>query len=298
MTPSSPRERATSALSTLGLPTSDVVFESTRRFPDGTRFRVEIPSVEGPAAFEAALQAADALGVRFDRISQGSGIMLLTDDEITQMVALGGAHKVDVCLFVGPRAAWDVGAQAVAAAGRVVAGSLRGADQLRSGLSDVFRAVDLGLRSVLVADVGLLSVVGRLRETGDLPRDLTMKVSVSLPVANPATARLFEELGADTLNLPVDLSVAQIAAIRQVTTIPLDVYVESPDDFGGFIRYHELPDIVRAASPVYIKFAVRNAASLYPSGEHLAPMVIATAKERVRRSAIGLALLEREGITS
>ena len=208
-------------------------------------------------------------------------------------MALGQEHAVEVCLFVGPRAAWDVGVQATAPAGRVAAGSLRGADQLAYGVEDVLRGCRLGVRSILVADTGQLWVLGRMKRAGDLPADLEIKISISLPVTNPATARLLEDLGATTLNLPIDLSLAQIAAIRQAVDAPLDVYVESADDFGGAVRYYETPDLVRVAAPVHLKFTVRNAPGLYPSGEHLAPLAVASARERVRRAAIGLAMLQR-----
>jgi hypothetical protein len=48
-----------------------------------------------------------------------------------------------------------------------------------------------------------------------------------------------------------------------------------------------------SAAPIHLKFTVRNAPGIYPSGEHLAPVAMATARERVRRAAIGLAMLER-----
>ena len=67
--------------------------------------------------------------------------MLQTDDEIREMVALGRRHGVEVCLFVGPRANWDIGIQAASTAGRVVGSSLRGADQLAFGIEDVLHGV-------------------------------------------------------------------------------------------------------------------------------------------------------------
>jgi Peptidase family U32 len=282
-------------LAGLGLPDRDLgeLPTSGKRFTDGAQYRVEIPSVEGPAPFRAVVEAAAERELRVHRISQGSGMLLLTDDEIREMVALGHDRDIEVCLFVGPRAAWDVGAQVTAPAGRVVAGSLRGADQLAYGVEDVLRGCRLGVRSILVADTGQLWVLGRLKRAGDLPADLEIKVSISLPVTNPATARLLEELGATTLNLPVDLSLAQIAAIRRAVELPLDVYVEGADDFGGPVRYYEIPELVRVAAPVHLKFTVRNAPGLYPSGEHLAGLAVASARERVRRAAIGIALLRR-----
>ncbi|MCW2862978.1 MAG: hypothetical protein JWP48_4686 [Actinoallomurus sp.] len=290
-----PMGRTRRYLSSLGLPERDLgtLPESGRRFPDGGQFRVEIPSVEGPAAFRAVLAAGREHGIRIHRISQGSGIMLQTDAEIEEMVALGAEHDVEVCLFVGPRASWDVGVQATAPSGAVVAGALRGADQLVYGIEDVVRAVGLGLRSVLVADAGQLWVLGRMKRSGVLPGDLILKSSVSLPAANPATARLLEDLGVTTINLPIDLTLPQVAAIRAAVDVPLDVYVEGADDFGGTVRYYEVPGLVRVAAPVHLKFTVRNAPGIYPSGRHLEAVALTTAQERVRRAAIGIAMLRR-----
>ena len=282
-------------LASLGLPGRDAhdLERSSASFPDGSRFRVEIPSVEGPEALEAVLDEALHRNVPVHRVSQGSGIAMQTDAEIRDMVQLGNDNHVEVCLFVGPRAAWDTGVQATSGSGGVLGGSLRGADQLLYGVEDVCRAVQLGLRSVLVADLGHLMVLGRLKAAGDLPGDLQLKVSVSLPVGNPATARVLEDLGATSLNLPVDLSVPVIGAIRRAVTIPVDVYIEAADDFGGVVRYYDIPDIVRVAAPVYLKFTVRNAPGSYPSGGHLRETVLALSRERVRRAEIGLQMLTR-----
>ncbi len=279
-------------LTALGLP-PPTDEPSPYRFDDGSQYRIEIPSVEGPEAFEAVLEEADPHAIRIRRISQGSGIMLLTDAEITRMVDLGRENDVEVCLFTGPRAAWDTGVQVTTPSGRIMGASLRGADQLVYGIEDVRRGCDLGLRSVLVADVGQLWVLACMKEAGELPADLVLKVSVSLPVANPATARVLTDLGATTLNLPVDLTVADIAAIRAAVTTPVDVYIEGADDFGAPVRYYDLPSIVRLAAPVYAKFTVRNAPGIYPSGGHLQRIANDTARERVRRAAIGVAMIRR-----
>lgn len=277
----------------LGLPDGDLheLPSSPKRFPDGAQYRIEMPSVEGPRVFEAVLSAAKELDVPIHRISQGSGIMLLTNEEIGKMAQMGQEHGIEVSLFVGPRAGWDVGGQASATAGRTVAPRLRGADQLVYALEDVKRAVELGIRGVLVADEGLLWVLGEMRRAGELPRDLVVKVSVMMGAANPAGVKIVAQLGADTYNIPTDLSLPQIAAIRQVVDIPLDLYIEVPDDLGGFVRYYELPEIIRVAAPVYVKFGLRNAPNIYPSGMHLEPTAIALARERVRRASIALGII-------
>jgi hypothetical protein len=266
---------------------------SAKRFPDGAAYRVEIPSCEGPKALRAVIDEAAARKVKIHRISQGSGIMLQTDDEIREMLALGAQHDIEICLFVGPRANWDTGSQAASTAGRVLGASLRGADQLAYGIDDVLHGVRLGLKSILVADLGQLQIFGAMKNAGDLPPDFVLKISVTLAAANPATARLMEDLGATSINLPVDLSLPQIAAIRQSIDAAIDFYMESPDDFGGAVRHYETADVVRIAAPVYLKYGLRNAPPLYPSGAHLEATVVALSRERVRRAAIGLAILER-----
>lgn len=287
--------RSRELLSGLGLPGGDPggLPGSDRRFPDGAQYRVEIPSVEGPRVLEAVLEEAGRRGVRIHRVSQGSGIMLLTDAEISEMCAMAREAGIELSLFVGPRASWETGAGVVSPAGRVIGAQHRGQDQLAYALEDVLRGVELGLRGVLVADAGLLWVLRDLKAKGELPEDLVVKVSVQLAAANAAAVRAMEELGADTYNVPTDLSLAQLAAIRQACSLPLDVYLEVPDDFGGFVRHYEIPELVRVASPVFVKFGLRNAPNIYPSGTHLEQTAIALGRERVRRAEIGLSLLRR-----
>jgi peptidase U32-like protein len=287
--------KAHDLLSGLGLPARDLsgLPGSEKRFPDGAQYRVEIPSVEGPRVLEAVIEEAQQRGVRLHRVSQGSGIMLLTDAEILEMCAMAREAGLELSLFVGPRASWETGATAISGAGKVLGAQHRGQDQLAYALEDVLRGVSLGLRGVLVADAGLLWVIRDLKERGELPGDLVVKVSVQLAAANAAAVKAMEILGAGTYNVPTDLSLAQLAAIRAATSLPLDVYVEVPDDFGGFVRHYEIPDLVWVASPVVVKFGLRNAPNIYPSGTHLEATAVALGKERVRRAEIGLAMLER-----
>lgn len=269
---------------------------SEKRFPDGVRFRIEIPSVEGPACVRAVLEEAEARAVPIRRISQGSGVFLLTDAELDEIVELSSATGTEVSLFARPVTGWGVSATARAPAGGGFAATVQGVAGLRAAIEDVVRAADHGIRSVLISDLGLLSIFARMRAAGDLPSEMQAKISVMLPISNPETARLLVDLGANTLNLQTDLSLAEIAEIRAAVDVPLDIYVEVPDNLGGFIRLHELPELVRVAAPVYLKFGLRNAPDVYPAGTHLESVTTALTRERVRRAALGLELLARAGV--
>src|SRR4051794_37493049 len=213
-------------LESIGLPGGDPALApaSTKRFPDGGQYRIEIPSTEGPRALRAVIEAGRQYQVPIHRVSQGSGIMLMTDAEIREMLQLGRDHGMEVSLFVGPRAQWDIGAQVRTPAGSVIACGQRGTEQLVYAIEDIRRGCELGLRGVLIADPGLLWAVHEMKRAGELPANLCIKTSVQLPTPNPAAARVWQDLGAGTLNVAVDLTPAQIAGIRQAVDLPLDIY--------------------------------------------------------------------------
>jgi hypothetical protein len=284
-------------LHTIGLPSGDLhdLPTSDKRFPDGAQYRFEIPSTEGPRCLEAVLEEAERLGVTVHRVSQGSGVFLHTDDELDEVARLAAEAAVEVSLFTRPNAGWGMSATARSPAGGAVAPAAHGQEQVVACLDDARRAAEHGFRSVLIADLGVLAAFGEMRRAGELPEDMQAKVSVMLPAANPATARVLADLGASTINLPTDLSLAQIAAIRATIDCPLDVYVEAPDNLGGFVRLHEIPDLIRVAAPVYVKFGLRNAPDVYPAGTHLDATTVPLSRERVRRARLGLELLARSG---
>ncbi len=112
--------------------------------------------------------------------------------------------------------------------------------------------------------------------------------SAVLGLGNPLGIKLLVDQGMDTINVASSISIAQLAALRQVIDIPIDLYIEAPDGLGGFTRYHELPEIIRVAAPIYLKFGLRNAPGIYPSGTHLDAIAVNQGRERVRRAAIGM----------
>jgi hypothetical protein len=158
---------------------------------------------------------------------------------------------------------------------------------------DVRRACELGIRSVLIADEGLLWLVNEMKKAAELPEELVVKVSVQMGAANPISVRWMEQLGAGTYNVPTDLSLPQLAALRQAAALPFDIYVEVPDDFGGFVRHYEVPEMVRTLAPMYVKLGLRNAPNIYPSGLHVQASAVMLARERVHRAKIAADLLQR-----
>lgn len=185
-----PRRPADAALASLGhaTPAPDPADASAHTFPDGGTWRTEIPSVEGPEALATVFKEAGRLDVPIHRISQGSGVWMLTDAEITEMVESCAERNAELCLFTGPRGTWDIGAATRSDSG---GGGLRarGHDAVAGCVEDALRAVSLGVKCLLVADEGVLWLLNRLRERGELPADTTFKLSALVGPVNPVSVR-------------------------------------------------------------------------------------------------------------
>ncbi len=247
---------AESLLRAQSLPESDdySLKPSAARFADGGHFRIEVSGVERVSTLETLLTEAKHHDVFVHRIiSFGGGATLLDKAELTDFAALASENGIEVVACPGPRAGWDSGRQLVTSEGVTTGKRIRGIDNIKYLLNDILRIFSVGIRGVLVADEGVLDILNKARQRGDIPIDAFFKVSVYAGHANPASIRLLESLGADSVNPVGDLSRPMLAAIRAATTVPLDIWAITFDSFGGMNRLWEAADIARVAAPVYFK---------------------------------------------
>lgn len=227
--------------------------DSRQRFADGGSHRFEVPGIQGPDALEALIEECDRRGLTLHRVTQTKGIMALTDDEIISMVRLTRESSLELVLAIGPRATTDTSASVNTPEGRRMGYRLRGQDQIVRALEDVKRAAELGCRTFLVYDEGCLWMLNHARRAGEIPADSRFKVSAHCGHGNACSARLLQDMGADSLNPVRDIQLQMLAAIRQSVDIPLDIHTENPASTGGFIRHYEVPEMIRVAAPVYLK---------------------------------------------
>jgi hypothetical protein len=288
--------RGTAALNRHFAALVDGVAASDQRFPDDAHFRIEIPSVENPSALRAVVEEARVHKTPIHRTSQGSGAMLLTRAELAEMAVIGADEGLEVSLFVGPREEYGIGGSVRSPEGMVLAGRLRGLDQLRYALEDILRAVDAGIRGFLIADSGLLQLVNDMVRAGELPSSIVWKISAVLAPSNPVSFRQLIEMGGTTVNVPSDMSLVELAEIRAASGAPIDLYLEAPDSLGGMVRGNELAEIATVAAPLYAKFGLRNARMVYPAGGHNMNDLVANVREKVRRAALSLEFLEASGL--
>lgn len=226
---------------------------SPKRFNDGGQYRFEVPGIQSPKTMKALLEEADKNNIFIHRVTQTKGIMMLTDEEIAEMAGLAKDYGCELFLSVGPRATYDTSATVHTKEGSRIGYRLRGYDNLVYAIEDVKRACKLGVRGILLYDEGLLWVLNQMREDGEIPSNVHFKLSAHAGHSNPASAKLLEHHGLDSLNPVRDLQIQMLASIRSACDMVLDLHTENPKSTGGFIRHYEVPKFIQVASPVYLK---------------------------------------------
>jgi len=242
-------------LKQVGLPAGDAykLETSEKRFIDGAQYRFEVPGIQGPGAMKALLTELDDYGIAIHRVTQTKGIFLLTDEEILEMTSLARQYQVELVLAIGPRATYDTSASVHTDEGKRIGYRLRGQEQIVRGVEEVKRASALGCSSFLIYDEGLLWLLNKMREDGEIPKNCTFKVSAHCGHGNPCSAKLLESIGANSINPVRDIQLQMLAGIREAIDLPIDIHTENPKSSGGFIRHYEVPEMIRVASPIYLK---------------------------------------------
>ena len=263
---------------------------SDRSFPGGGKFGIELSSINNAAILRTVLELAKEYSIRVSRVDECRGMMRLPNADIAEMVRICAGEGIGLILSIGPRAIYDTGGFVRSPNGRRIGYRVRGMEGVVHAVEEVRRAVELGVRGFLVYDEGLLMLLNQLRKAGELPASTIFKVSVHMGCSNPLSARVFEDLGADTINPVPDLDLDMLSAMRAAVSCPLDLFSDTAEEAGGMVRTYEVPAFVRVASPVYIKC---GAVSQQQQNHLPSP---AELRERIRQAACVVEALARSDL--
>lgn len=227
---------------------------SNLTFPDGAHYRNEISFVDTLPQMESLIKERRKRNVPVHRvIALGPGATNVTKGELRDLAQMGYDDRIEVIVSPGPKPEWDVGSHVHSSWGRASGRRIRGADGFSYYIADVFRCIEAGLRGFLLFDEGVLSVLTKMRENGDIPKEIVLKMSYTAGHGCPAGARLLESLGADSYNPVTDLELPMLAALRKVTRVPMDIVIFAHEGLGGINRSWQTAEIVRVTSPCYLK---------------------------------------------
>jgi len=286
-------DRVAKMMERAGIPGRDAydLPSSPKRFPDGAHYRMEISGVERPNVLEALVDEMNRRKIPIHRvISVVMGATLLDRAELRDFAQIAAANQLEVILTPGPRAAWDVGRQVVTPEGGLSGLRYRGSDQLRYVITDILTCIELGFRGFLVIDEGLLWLLNELRKAGEIPADVTFKVSIYAGHASAAGGKVLQMLGAGTFNPVGDLSLPQLASIRQAVDIPMDLHIYLAESFGGYNRFYDGAEMARVCAPCYFKIEPGPACAAGPGALYkpwTSPQALADfAREKVKYAEI------------
>lgn len=229
---------------------------SSKAFPDGADFRIEIAGVERASTMEAMVRAAEKRNVVIHRaIATVGGSTYCDFQELKDMAQMAKDAGIEMITTVGHRKGWDTGSKEISNPEGAMQGfRLRGSDNISYHIADIMRNIEAGHRGFLVYDEGVLLIINKMRTEGLIPAETIFKFSVFGGYCSAAGAKVLESMGANSMNPISDVSLPILGSIRQAVDIPLDVYVIIVDAFGGMFRAYETPEIARVASPCYFKF--------------------------------------------
>ncbi|MBT9164854.1 MAG: hypothetical protein DDT22_01009 [candidate division WS2 bacterium] len=239
-----------------GIPGKDAyeLADSPYAFPDGAHYRMEISGIERPSTLEAMVDEMNKRKMPIHRvIAMVMGATLLSMEELKDFARIAHDSRIEVIVTPGPRPFWDLGKQISTPEGAVSGLRIRGSDNLRYIISDIFRCIEAGFRGFLVWDEGLLHLLNNMKINGDIPSETTFKVSIFAGHANAAGAKVLEMLGANTFNPVADMTLPLLGSIRKAVKLPMDIHVYLFDSMGGFNRFWEGAELARVCSPCYFK---------------------------------------------
>ena len=264
---------------------------STKTFPDGANYRIEIAGVERASTMEAMIDEARKRNVTVHRAIAAVGGSTYCDfEELKAMAQMAYDEKIEVVMTVGHRKAWDAGAKEISTPEGAMQGfRLRGSDNISYYLADVMRNIEAGHRGFLVYDEGALFILNKMRQEGFIPKETIFKFSVFGGYCSAAGAKVVATMGVNSLNPISDVSLPILGGIRKAIDIPLDVYIIIVDAFGGMYRAYETPEIARVASPVYFKIEPGTS-----EGDIYKPWITEEFHQRLIREKVKMASIVQE----
>jgi hypothetical protein len=233
---------------------------SEKRFPDGAHYRNELSGVFTLKDMEEIASEQARTGLPVHRVVFGD-VSRLTRSELHELARISRDSKIEVLVQPGMLCKSDIGRHFETKHGSHSGFRVRGADNLSYLVASVYRCIDAGLRGFLMFDDGPLYLLNKMRDEGDVPSDVVLKVSYTAGHTNPASVALMESIGADSINPITDMELPMLAALRRVLTIPMDIVVFGWATLGKIDRLYHAPEIARVSAPCYLKQELYDSSS-------------------------------------
>lgn len=222
-------------------------------FSDGGKYGIEISSVNSLDNLKELLKFSKEFSFMPDRVDECRGFSRLPKVEVKEIVTICRDNNIGFFTGISLRSMYDLGGYAKSINGSRASYKIRGKTGINIAYDEIKRAIDFGIKGFIIYDEGLLFFLKQKRESCEIPGDVVLKISVHMGISNLYSAIVMKEMGADTINPVPDLSLETLKEIRNHVSVPLDIFTDTAKDAGGFIRTHEVNEIIKQCAPVYLK---------------------------------------------
>lgn len=283
--------RARSLLRELGFPYGDDIElqSSLQEFEGGGQYGIEIPVINSLSVLEKTVKLLDERGITVSRLNETIGAFFLSDSEIKEMLACCSEKNMGMTFSLGPRPEFDRKASFYRSEfGLEQARRLNNNDAIAASVDEALRLTDMGCRGLVVYDPGVLLILSELKIKRIIPKETIFILSSHAMTTNPMIAKMHLAAGADSAVVLHDLDLVVLQEIRRmapklVMDIPIDVYPSK----GGFMRFHEIPEMIQVAAPIMLKMG--TSAQPHP----YTPVADVIIEKRVDRVSLALEAIEK-----
>ena len=173
---------------------------------------IEISGVEDPAVAEAIIDEAKKQDIVVSRlIAAVNGTLHWSDDQLKELAEIAAKNKVEVIVCPGHLARGLIEDPSNIFSSM----NYQNDEEVKTYINEVFRCTDIGFLGVLVWRKSMLKILDSLKEEGYIPEDVIFKISTFDNNANVPDCLLAQNLGANSINVTNNLSLASLAEIRQ-----------------------------------------------------------------------------------
>lgn len=262
---------------------------SHQSFANNGLYGIEVPVVNSMEMLESAIKWLNYFDISCNRFNETKGSFLLSNSEISEMLALCHEMKVGMIFALSPRPEYDTKSSFYRSKfGLEQARCINNLDAISYSIDEAMRLAELGCRGLVVYDIGVLSILSEMRKMGNLPADMYFKASSHCMASNPMIVKIIHDLGADSVTTIHDASLVVLQEMRRICpSVILDVPIDVYSDKGGYLRFNEISEIVQCASPVMLKIGASAQKNPY---DIVSDEVM---KQRIHRVKIGVEHLDR-----
>jgi|GEM_PF-1019884 len=234
---------------------NDSYILSGSKFSCGGIYGLEIPVINSLSIVEKTIEECKKQGVKCSRFNETRGAGFIPESELKEMLIACQEHNIGLVLSLSPRPEYDTQSTFYRSPfGLEQCRKLNNMNAIRWSIDEAIRLAELGCRGLIVYDLGVLHLLNEMRKDGLLPQDLCFKASSHCMVTNPYIAKIYFNTGSDSITMMHDCSIEILSETRRINNEKvLDIPIDTYKDKGGFLRYHEIADIVRYSSPVFLK---------------------------------------------